>query len=84
MEGAECYACWVVKERTQGVRVRVRGVWDAEVNRGEKVIGIRKFEETERRVSFVRGGELRSADSASLACVAPCHGSTAANKIKLH
>lgn len=59
MEGAECYACWVVKERARGgwgVRLRVRGVWDAEVNRGEKVIGIRKFEETERRVSFVRGG----------------------------
>lgn len=37
------------------VRVRVRGVWDAEVNRGEKVIGIRKFEETEHRVSFVPG-----------------------------
>lgn len=57
MEGAECYACWVVKERMRrgGARVRVRGVWDTEVNRGEKVIGIRKFEETERRVSFVRG-----------------------------
>lgn len=38
------------------MRVRVRGVWEAEVNRGEKVIGIRKFEETECRVSFVQGG----------------------------
>lgn len=63
--------------------MRVRGVWDAEVNRGEKVIGIRKFEETEWRVSFVRGGggKLGSADSASLAL---CRGSTAANKIKHH
>lgn len=51
------------------MRVRVRGVWDAEVNRGEKVIGIRKFEETERRVSFVRGGGgLGTAYSARLAC----------------
>lgn len=57
MEGAECYACWVVKERTRGVEGEGSGgVWDAEVNRGEKVIGIRKFEETERRVSFVQGG----------------------------
>lgn len=55
------------EEDAGGVRVRVRGVWDAEVNRGEKVIGIRKFEETERRVSFVRGG-LGTAYSASLAC----------------
>lgn len=46
--------------------MRVRGVWDAEVNRGEKVIGIRKFEETERRVSFAFGGKLGSADSASV------------------
>lgn len=36
-----------------GGRLRVRGVWDAEVNRGEKVIGIRRFEETDWRVSFV-------------------------------
>lgn len=44
------------KGEDTGARVRVRGVWDAEVNRGEKVIGIRKFEETERRLSFVRRG----------------------------
>lgn len=75
MEGAECYACWVVKERTRGARARVRAVWDAEVNRGEKVIGIRKFEEAEWRVSFVRRGELGSADSASLPCVLLCQES---------
>lgn len=36
-----------------GGRLRVRGVWDAGVNRGEKVIGIRQFEEMESGVSFV-------------------------------
>lgn len=61
------------------MRVRVRGVWDAEVNRGEKVIGIRKFEETERWVSFVRGGGLGSASPASL-----CLSSSATNIIKRH
>lgn len=33
-----------------GGRLRVRGVWDAEVSGGEKIIGIRQLEETERRV----------------------------------
>lgn len=81
LEGAECYACWAVEEREQGWKVGVAGeaVWDAGVNRGEKVIEIRQCEETEWWVSFVWGWiggnrESEELDSARIAwrCAGVC------------